>query len=373
MYRICMHCLRPLDANAVIEAMPVGRRLAFDAARGRLWIVCRGCERWNLTPFEERWEAIEQCERAFRGTTVRVSTDHIGLARLPDGTELVRIGEPQRPEMAAWRYGDQFGRRRRRAVLLGAGAVAGVGAMGLGGAALGIGIAAAVPVLNILMSAALLRHAQQSMTVLPLPDGGRYMPFGMPRLISDTQLGWGIDIGYALQRSADDTRPVPSSVFRTGWNWSGEGKNEQGRLQLYGADAMSTLRWAMPRANLGGARGHVIADGVKLMEEAGGPSSYPVWAAAQVRAWAARSSYGDTGAVNVLPHAARLALEMAVNEESERQAMEGELAALERAWADAEEVAVIADSLLVPQNVMQRFAAIVQRAGGKRRGREGMI
>ena len=28
--------------------------------------------------------------------------------------DLIRIGEPQRPEMAAWRYGDQFGRRRRR-------------------------------------------------------------------------------------------------------------------------------------------------------------------------------------------------------------------------------------------------------------------
>ena len=59
----------------------------------------------------------------FRATRLRVSTDQIGLARLREGLELVRIGEPQRPEMAAWRYGDQFGRRRRRKYLIAGGVV----------------------------------------------------------------------------------------------------------------------------------------------------------------------------------------------------------------------------------------------------------
>lgn len=31
---------------------------------------------------EERWEAVETCERLFRDTRVRVSTEHVGLARL---------------------------------------------------------------------------------------------------------------------------------------------------------------------------------------------------------------------------------------------------------------------------------------------------
>ena len=44
----------------------------------------------------------------------------------------------------------------------------------------------------------------------------------------------------------------------------------------------------------------------------------------------------------------RLALEMAAHEETERRAMEGELAALEAAWREAEEVAAIADRLLSP-------------------------
>jgi hypothetical protein len=121
----------------------VGRRLAFDAARGRLWVVCRRCERWNLTPLEERWEAVEECERRFRQTRLRVSTRNIGLARLREGLELVRVGEPLRPEFAAWRYGDQFGRRRRATMLkvgLGLGAI---GAVVAGGVAAGVGVGGA--------------------------------------------------------------------------------------------------------------------------------------------------------------------------------------------------------------------------------------
>jgi hypothetical protein len=108
----CAWCATPFPANDSIEEMPVGRRLAFDASKGRLWAVCRRCERWNLAPIEQRWEAIESCERAFRETRLRASTDQVGLAKLRDGTELVRIGRPIPREFAAWRYGDQFGRRR---------------------------------------------------------------------------------------------------------------------------------------------------------------------------------------------------------------------------------------------------------------------
>ena len=116
-----MFCKRSLGSNEVVETFPVGRRLAFDAAKGRLWVVCRKCTRWNLTPLEERWEAIETCERLFRGTPLRTSTENIGIARHREGLELVRIGEPPRHEFAAWRYGDQFGRRMRRYIAYSAG------------------------------------------------------------------------------------------------------------------------------------------------------------------------------------------------------------------------------------------------------------
>ena len=73
---------------------------------------------------DERWDAIEDCERRFRNARKRVTSENIGLARLNDGLELVRIGDPMRPEFAAWRYGDQFGRRRRKSLLMGTGLVA---------------------------------------------------------------------------------------------------------------------------------------------------------------------------------------------------------------------------------------------------------
>jgi hypothetical protein len=113
-YSTCLFCHASLGANEVIEHFSIGRRLAFDAAKGRLWVVCSKCAGWNLTPLEERWEAIEECERRFRGTRLRVSTDHIGLTKLNEGLELVRIGSALRPEFALWRYGQRLVQRRWR-------------------------------------------------------------------------------------------------------------------------------------------------------------------------------------------------------------------------------------------------------------------
>jgi hypothetical protein len=63
-----------------------------------------------------------------------------------------------------------------------------------------------------------------------------------------------------------------------------------------------------------------------------------------------RSGYAmsDLGSI---PMSLRLSLEMASQEESERRALEGELAELESAWRRAEEIAVIADDLLLPSSV----------------------
>ena len=140
MYTTCIFCHEPLGANETIEHFPIGRRLAFDSAKGRLWVVCRNCAQWNLTPLEERWEAVEACERAYRSVRTRVSTPEIGLARLAEGLDLVRIGAPLRPEFAAWRFGDEFSRRRRRAIQVG---VVGTGLVAGAGITFGFGLAAA--------------------------------------------------------------------------------------------------------------------------------------------------------------------------------------------------------------------------------------
>ena len=85
MYTTCIFCKKSLGSNEVLESFPVGRRIAFDTSKGRLWVVCTKCQRWNLTPLEERWEAVEDCERLFRETPMRASTENIGIARHREG------------------------------------------------------------------------------------------------------------------------------------------------------------------------------------------------------------------------------------------------------------------------------------------------
>jgi hypothetical protein len=72
--------------------------------------------------------------------------------------------------------------------------------------------------------------------------------------------------------------------------------------------------------------------------------------------WRAPDEY-DSGLL-ALPASVRLAIEMALHEDQERRALEGELAELERAWREAEEIGAIADSLLLPawiDDTIKRF------------------
>lgn len=59
--------------------------------------------------------------------------------------------------------------------------------------------------------------------------------------------------------------------------------------------------------------------------------------------------------IGALPPELRLALEMAINEDTERRALEGELHLLEAAWRDAEGIAGIADNLLLSPSVEARL------------------
>ena len=138
MYSACLYCQSYFGRNELIPRFPVGDRLAFDSGKGRLWVICGSCARWNLSPLEERYESIDECERLFRRTHVRISTANIGLAELREGLTLIRIGKPLFPEFAAWRYGRRF-RRRRVKTGLAAGTII-TGALGatLGAVAAGV-------------------------------------------------------------------------------------------------------------------------------------------------------------------------------------------------------------------------------------------
>jgi len=69
-----------------------------------------------------------------------------------------------------------------------------------------------------------------------------------------------------------------------------------------------------------------------------------------------------------LPAAQRLALEMALHEESERRALDGELAELERAWREAEEIAGISDDLLISPGVQTSIDQIRDTMKDSHRG-----
>ena len=352
MYSTCIFCQARLGANEVVEAFPVGRRLAFDAAKGRLWVVCPKCERWNLTPLEERWEAIEQCERRFRDTRLRVSTDHIGLARLKEGLVLVRIGEPQRPEMAAWRYGDQFGRRRRKFMLMAGGI--GVAAAGVivAGPVLGlIGLGILSPAYSAASVARLAYEKTRRKLRIPLGDGETLQleRTHAGRVMLDVR-----DDGQWLLRVLPPGRTVVD-----GWRTV---QREQTR-ELTGGAAIRAAAAVLPAANGRGARPGLVQEAVGLLDATPSPDALFAEAASSARGLG-RGPYSFTKGVGYhhVPVAMCLALEMAAHEEQERRALEGELAELERAWQDAESIAAIADGLLQPASVDPAMARLRGRA-----------
>ena len=324
MYTTCLFCNESLRTNEIVEAFPVGRRLAFDTAKGRLWVVCRKCERWNLTPLEERWEAVETCEKLFRGTRIRTSSENIGLARHAEGLELVRIGEPLRPEFAAWRYGDQFGRRRRRTVLnwtaAGLGLAGGVALAGASGGALGTALAVyGVNSVNMWNS---LRP-----TVYFRPTDGR--------------LRWMNRRGAYATRIRPSHGDTPFSVqAKIGGILTG------GKEWFGGEDAFRVLRAMLPKLNAFGGTGRGVQSAVAEIDHHRHAQGFLERVAQRGEDHRYR---GTPGYIVKLPKPTRLALEMALHEEDERRALEGELWRLEQAWREAEEIAGIADDLLLPE------------------------
>ena len=347
MYTTCLFCNGDLGRNEVIEAFPVGRRLAFDAAKGRLWVVCRRCERWNLTPLEERWEAIEECERAFRATKLRVSTDEIGLARLKEGLELVRIGAPQRPEMAAWRYGDQFGRRRRRYYAMVAGGVAVAGVAVVAGPMLGlVSVGAFNPAVNLLRAGRAI-YRSRTFVHAPTPDGGslraRLSDLDRVRLTADER-GPVLRVPTVVGRESYWKLPV-----LPGYRYARKVEPQE----LHGEAAVRAAGALLPHMNQRGGSADDVQRAVAYLEEAATPEQLYRHAAGIIPKQGVKGfgrARGDDLLKN-LPTANRLALEMAAHEDVERRALEGELHILEEAWRQAEEIAGIADDMFLPESV----------------------
>jgi len=343
MYRTCIYCNRKLGVNQAIERFPVGRRLAFDSDKGRLWAICEACGRWNLSPLEERWEAIEDCERRFYDTARRFSTDNIGLARLRDGLELVRIGRPRRPEFAAWRYGREFLRRRVRSLVI-------------AGTKLAISVAGIVAGADIFW-VFIVGGKRRVVARVRDQDGSRLFITRkeMPRIelsAAGPSDEWCLLVPHRVSERAGLLGPV--------------GKGALQHVVLQGPTALRAAGRILPMVNSWGGTSSQVREAVALIEASPTPESL----FARVAGGPGASRAGgriDGGSIFLkgMRSDVRLALEMAAHEESERRALEGELAELEEAWREAEDIAAIADRLLVPQQVEQRVREWKDRLAGK--------
>lgn len=310
-------------------------------------------------------------ERLFRDTRRRVSTGEIALARVTDGrgahVDLVRIGRPLRPELAAWRYGDQFGIRRRRAM------VAGGAATAVGGAA-AAGAAALLPIDDALVVLPVLGGLAMTMMLLGASMGLGRTGLAASRWVADGTGQWLLvstnalphvrlaagseaDGGFQLRVPYDRRAVAPEPALSDLVN-----RFPPHAATLTGAPALEVARRLLPLANGTGASARRVYEAVEVLEALGTADMAFAAAARRLPEWAARQTFGDRGALVHLPAQVRLALEMAANETRERHALEGELAALEAAWRDAEEVAAIADNLVLPDRVERSFTRL--RGGG---------
>jgi hypothetical protein len=360
MYSTCTFCHAPLGANQSLEHFPVGRRLAFDGKRGRLWVVCAVCRQWNLSPFETRWEAIEDAERAYRGTRLRAATGQIGLARLADGTELIRIGEPLRPEFAAWRYGERFLQRWRISGRVGALAGGAVTVLGKGlklNFLLSIGAAPFVAAGLVVSAAEVIRRRRTSAQLRIRGDTTAWFSQAhvqSMRIERDSGVpeGWRLRVQYRplLGATRFFSKRDPETI-------------------LHGDEAHRVARTLLPRVNRGGGPKKSVAAAVDILQRHGDANAILRFVS-QYNADETRpnpdDAFGDarTSAekerppILRAPMALRLAAEMAVHEELERRALEGDLALIEESWQEAEEIAAIADNLTVSPSVLRALEAL---------------
>jgi hypothetical protein len=306
--------------------------LAFDTANGRFWVICPKCKRWNLSPFEERWDAMDECERLFEGTRLRMSTDNIGLGRIADGTELVRVGAALRPEMAAWRYASTLTARYKRSAIVGVGTV-GLAVGWFSGAWLigGTLVAASLGADAMLWGG---RGVYERIRGVPVaePESGDLIHLSLSQLR---------DARFNLE---DDTPMI---------------RVPNGLRPLYyrGTDVPRVLPTLLAGRNWKGAPRKGVDHAVRMLaeiESESGPAALSDALYRKLVHWRT-SMTGPDGYQH-----GYLALEMALQEQRERELLAGELLDLEIAWRDAEELARIADTL-VPSYIEQALTALKRR------------
>lgn len=310
MYSSCAFCNARLSDDGGPSGLSVGRRFAFDEWRGRLWVVCQRCARWNLTPLEDRLERIETLARVAREAKAVSATDHVALLRW-GRYDLIRVGRPPRIELAGWRYGERLRtRRRERAMVVVPLTVAAVGLVVAANVAFGGAFGFGVWNFGRLADGLYVGLVGRRRVRLPEPHVcdhcGTPLKFQAKdvqhaRLVPDPRSGFGLLLTCPLC-------------------------HHEATL-LTGEVAQAILRPGLAYLNLRRASRHRADEAAVIVGTAGGPDRLLHDIAR--RELTIRSLRPDR----------QLALEMAVDERAEMEE-------LERQWRDAEELADIADGPL---------------------------
>jgi hypothetical protein len=326
MFQTCAFCSGALGGDGGPSGLGVGRRFAFDGWKSRAWVICQRCGRWNLTPVEERLDAVAALDRMAAAGRVAATTAQVALVRA-GACDVVRVGKPPRLEIAGWRYGERIkARERDRLKVVVPITLAVVGVTIATNVALGGGSVwffGQVPRLGDRIYTGLVGNRKVNIEPPVCGHCGAIMVL-RARHVQDARLSRTVHQDLAL-------------ILRCP-------RCEQPGAMLEGAEAERALRHGLTYVNL--RKGRKIRrkaeEAATVVERRGGPEALLASAArAEVR-------------VSTLRGAEGLALEMAVDEQAE-------VRELEREWRRAEEIAAIADDLLTPPSIEDELKHLKQR------------
>ncbi|HSM61767.1 MAG TPA: hypothetical protein VK849_13255 [Longimicrobiales bacterium] len=343
MYSRCLVCAAPFQPNEELEHLPLGSRVAFDPARGRLWAICSSCRRWSLAPIEERWEALEELEKVTRDRARLLSqTDNIALLRVGE-LQIVRVGRAQLSEEAWWRYGKELTSRRQQYRRISLTSTVAAGAVVVGGWATGG--------MTLLGMWLVMGHAPDTFA-----NAARWVRFGSAAWRGRkeceacghvfTSLDYRDRGGFGLFPDAE-----PGSIALS-FRCPRCGRYREGGLRLHGQEAEGALRRTLAYHHFDGASERRVLSAARLIQEAGSPQDL------------ARIVVRDGRRLGDLQRTGAVALEIAANESLEQHLLELELAELEARWRREEELAAIVDGELTPLPLLE---AIRLKVTGKDR------
>ncbi len=337
--RRCLFCHSPFAEGWRFGELPPAWRLAFDSDRGRIWVVCDSCYRWNLWPPEEQGAALMALERvaADRGQ-VLARTENITLLAVGNMI-LIRVGEATLHERAWWRYGRDVLTREKAFRSAGARLSAyAYGALAAVAESVGLGDRNFKVRFEEGMTAEVLRWRRFGWAAwfgrLRCPSCGSYLRAARfdlswwfcPRLDEDGNLA----LGVPCPRCDPWT---PEKIYH-----------------LKGYEAESVLRRVLAYQNITGAGEQTVEEAVRQIDAAGSPEAFM------------QASLEDGPFLRELAFPQAVALEISLNEGVERRALEVEARGLEFMWRREEELARIMDEELDPRGVRSKWRARVDRA-----------